>query len=404
MGNACCSSEGGGTTNLPLSHVGGRDPQLDLLEAELLSMRSSRLQHRAAEAGVRQAAIDDALDSEQPQPALVRLILDCARRDASTGDGDGDGGGGAASARVLKLKAELAGLRVGALQKKALAAGVSEEAVDDALDEADPKATLAALILATASTASSGGSEEQAAAAAAAGAQRARVLKLKAELAGLRVGALQKKALAAGVSEEAVDDALEEADPKATLAALILATVPTTASGGSEEQAAAAAQRAQITAALRGGLGTLRVGALQRRAVEGGVDASAIDDALETDNPKMTLVDLVVEAELLAAASGSSEAEPSPASRRAELAMMEPEPKAEGEPVVTYAPAPAPAPAPAKTTANALRPHQGTRAAKKATPQAKKAKKTQMCMPGGKHCMLSCKLGSLYHRCLAALA
>jgi hypothetical protein len=328
MGNACCSSEGGGTTNLPLSHVGGRGPQLDLLEAELLSMRSSRLQQRAAEAGVRQAAIDDALDSEQPQPALVRLILDCARRDAFIGDGDGDGGGGVASARVLKLKAELAGLRVGVLQKKALAAGVSEEAVDDALDEADPKATLSALIL---------------------------------------------------------------------------ATVPTTASGGSEEQAAAAAQRAQITAALRGELGTLRVGALQRRAVEGGVDAGAIDDALETDNPKLTLVDLVVEAELLAAAARSSEAKPSPASRRAELAMMEPEPGAEVEPV-TYAPAPAPAPAPAKTTAKALRPHQGTRAAKKATPQAKKAKKKQMCMPGGKHCMLSCKLGSLYHRCLAALA
>jgi hypothetical protein len=209
--------------------------------------------------------------------------------------------------------------------------------------------------------------------------------------------------LAAGVSEEAVDDALDEADPKATLSALILATVPTTASGGSEEQAAAAAQRAQITAALRGELGTLRVGALQRRAVEGGVDAGAIDDALETDNPKLTLVDLVVEAELLAAAARSSEAKPSPASRRAELAMMEPEPGAEVEPV-TYAPAPAPAPAPAKTTAKALRPHQGTRAAKKATPQAKKAKKKQMCMPGGKHCMLSCKLGSLYHRCLAALA
>ena len=59
------------------------------------------------------------------------------------------GGGGPEQA---ELRAELLGMRLMALQRRAAAEGVSDEAVEDAMDGEDPKAALVALILDTASS------------------------------------------------------------------------------------------------------------------------------------------------------------------------------------------------------------------------------------------------------------
>ena len=49
---------------------------------------------------------------------------------------------------------------------------------------------------------------------------------LKEELAGMKTGALRKRAREVGVGEDAMDDAADEEDPRAALIALIVAASP----------------------------------------------------------------------------------------------------------------------------------------------------------------------------------
>ena len=77
-------------------------------------------------------------------------------------------------------RAELAGLRIGELKKKARAAGVDMIKVEVAIDEADePKAAIVELILEVA------------------------VVAVRAELAQLKLGALRKRAKAVGCATHA---------------------------------------------------------------------------------------------------------------------------------------------------------------------------------------------------------
>eukprot|EP01045_Picozoa_sp_COSAG04_P014482 COSAG04_NODE_1088_length_8335_cov_16.006071_2_plen_1430_part_00 len=119
---------------------------------------------------------------------------------------------------------ELQALRPVALSKRAKAEGVDEELVEEALDSADPKSALIDLILRFSDDEPPGKEEHDP--------------ELRSsELEAMRLKALQARAAAEGIDEDAVDDALEGDNPKAALVALLLEHAAKRASSSGGEDA-----------------------------------------------------------------------------------------------------------------------------------------------------------------------
>jgi hypothetical protein len=117
------------------------------------------------------------------------------------------------SERLLREQLRALGLRE--LRTRARHAGAEEEQLEECLDRADCAAAVIDLLLA---------------------AQRAASTDLQEELSGLRVTALVKRAMGAGVEEQQIDDAMDTHDPKAALIELLLAAgtvAAPTGTGGS---------------------------------------------------------------------------------------------------------------------------------------------------------------------------
>jgi hypothetical protein len=196
---------------------------------------------------------------------------------------------------------ELSGLSVKDLRSRAAAAGVSEDAIEDARDGDDPKKDLIALILA-AQTGSQMSAEE---------------------LSGLSVKDLRSRAAAAGVSEDAIEDARDGDDPKKDLIALILATQSNplaemlaalpmkdlrsraAAAGVNEDAIEEARDGSQpkedlialisgVISTLEAQLATLSVKDLRVRATGAGVSEDTIEDARDGDDPKHDLIALIL--------------------------------------------------------------------------------------------------------------
>ena len=98
------------------------------------------------------------------------------------------------------MEAELRGLKLGALSKRARAAGATHDELDEAQDADDPKAAVITLILQHADP------DRQ----------------LREELRGLKLGALSKRARAAGATHDELDEAQDADNPKAAVIELII--------------------------------------------------------------------------------------------------------------------------------------------------------------------------------------
>ena len=105
------------------------------LRSELQKMKVGALGRRAAEAGVDEAALEEAEESADPKAALVELILQCS-------------GATEADPARAALRAELLRLKLGALGRRAIAEGVDEPLLEEAEDSEDPQAAIIELILA----------------------------------------------------------------------------------------------------------------------------------------------------------------------------------------------------------------------------------------------------------------
>eukprot|EP01047_Picozoa_sp_COSAG01_P050899 COSAG01_NODE_5192_length_4420_cov_38.410553_1_plen_573_part_10 len=155
------------------------------LRAELQALRSRALYRRAEEAGVSEAGLDAAEDGA----AVIELIM--ARHAEQQQQGE---------ERWAPVRSELLALKPRALQKRAEAEGVTEEELDEAADdEAIVALVLRRLQAARSETATQ--AEQQA----------ARREALRAELQALKPRALYKRAEAAGISDEALDAAEDDA-------------------------------------------------------------------------------------------------------------------------------------------------------------------------------------------------
>ena len=113
------------------------DPSSAALREQLQTLRPVALSKRARAEGVGDDLVEEALDSAEPKSALIDLIVRFAEEQALGDDAD--------------LRIELEGMRLAALQARAAAEHIGEDAVDDALEADNPKAALVALIVGHAS-------------------------------------------------------------------------------------------------------------------------------------------------------------------------------------------------------------------------------------------------------------
>eukprot|EP01046_Picozoa_sp_COSAG06_P067124 COSAG06_NODE_17254_length_952_cov_2.200469_1_plen_272_part_10 len=171
-----------------------------------------------------------------------------------------DGGSaGAAGANFQRLRSELEGLKRSELKRRAKSCGASAEDVEEACDAEDSCAAMIALIVAHEPASDIGGA-------------------LRADLESMKISALEKRAAAAGATEEEIAEADDADDPTAAMVALVLShEVPGTG-----------------TAALRAELETLKQGSLVRRAKEAGIDEVLVEEALDTEDPKAALIELIL--------------------------------------------------------------------------------------------------------------
>eukprot|EP01047_Picozoa_sp_COSAG01_P003316 COSAG01_NODE_96_length_26789_cov_36.697089_29_plen_213_part_00 len=143
--------------------------------------------------------LEASLDAAEPRAAFVRLLVGKRER----------------------AWAELEDLRLGALQQRAVAAGVAESELYAALDADAPKQQLISLLLQQPAAGSGG---ERAAATGAHTEVDTAERQLRAELGGLRLGALQRRAATHRPTPSArrLEGCLDSADPRAAMVSLLI--------------------------------------------------------------------------------------------------------------------------------------------------------------------------------------
>jgi hypothetical protein len=315
------------------------------LRAELATLRVSELRRRAVAAGASQAELAEADDADTPKAALVEITISLEMGGGGTSAVGEQLSGGAvaaaaaatAAAAEAALRLELAKVKPSALRRRAIDAGASDEIMSEIEDADDPKAALVAFIV-KAHTEKRPAVDTEAAAVAAAAAAVAVAADaeaaLKSELAKLRPSALRRRAADVGASDDNIDEAEDADDPKAHLIDFIVRTqskaalgVDTAAAGGAAAAAAEAEARREI--ALRAELASLKISALRRRVVDAGALDADMDDLLDADDPKVAMLDFIVNAP--SAAASGAEAAPAAAGAAAEAAAATAAAAAEAE-------------------------------------------------------------------------
>ena len=156
----------------------------------------------------------------------------------------------------------------------ALDAGVPEETLEEATDAADPKEQVVSILLEV---------ERSSNRSTAAGSQ-GMLDALRLELTQLKLSALRKRAMAESVDSQALDEADDSDDPKAAVVALLL-----------EKHRAAGAGAALEQAQLLEELTPMKLSALRKRALAGGVESAAIEAVYDHDDPKEALIELLIQ-------------------------------------------------------------------------------------------------------------
>jgi len=216
--------------------------------------------------------IKEAKDSDSPKEALIELIVAASVPDSTPND-----------ASLQALRDELSGLKPSDLEERALAAGVDEDQIDDAVDGDTPKETLIELIVAAGAYLARGTDEA------------ARTAALRDELATLKPSALRKRAAQDGIDAVKIKEAKDSDSPKDALIELIVAASVTDSTPNDAS-----------LQALRDELSGLKPSELEERALAAGVDEDQIDDAVDGDAPKETLIELIVAAGAATAGAASA--------------------------------------------------------------------------------------------------
>ena len=248
------------------------------LRAELSAMKLSALRKRAVADGVDDAAMEDAADGVGGEEKEVLIALIVSRQKAP----------GAEGVRVTELRAELGSMKLSALRKRAYGVGVDEGAMEAAADGDDEKSEIIALLVAHSSGVDAGSSAvaggvsgDRPGASYTVEAELAETA-LRVELEGLKLKELRQRAKAAGMSASALDSAMDADEPAESLRSFLI-----------EQHTADAGRRAGETS-LRQELQGLGLKALRRRAKDAGATAEELIDAMDADEPKDAVVELLL--------------------------------------------------------------------------------------------------------------
>eukprot|EP01052_Picozoa_sp_SAG31_P018719 SAG31_NODE_1338_length_8731_cov_14.189643_1_plen_1748_part_10 len=231
------------------------------LQQELQGLRLKELRKRAREAGIDADELEDARDADDPKAAVIELLMSHVETSAPEVDND------------TALRQELEGLRLKELRTRAREAGVDADELEEAIDADDPKAAVIALLMAY-DEASAPVSGNDAA--------------LRQELEGLRLKELRRRAREAGIDADELEDAIDADDPKAAVIELLMSHVETSA------------PEVDNDTALRQELEGLRLKELRKRAIENGLDADELEEAIDADDPKAAVIQLLLAHEQVA--------------------------------------------------------------------------------------------------------
>jgi lambda repressor-like predicted transcriptional regulator len=219
--------------------------------------------------------------------------------------------GGAAHQQAQPLR-ELGALRLTQLMSEAEARGVAAHEIEDAEDSEDPKAALIGLILLRAKACAPELSPALAA--------------LRRDLRGLKRSEMKKRARAAQVDPARLAQA-EDCEDSALALGLMIDLICERAAQA-EQSLAPADVRApghRVTA-LRAELESMKLSEVKRRARSAGAEEPVLEQAIDSDSPKLALIELVLanEVQVTAPVGGAkAEAEASSAAAlRAELERM----------------------------------------------------------------------------------
>ncbi len=171
------------------------------LMAELKGMKPSKLRKRAREAGATDEEINVAADADQPLTAFVQLVARYEQNEDKV------------EQTKAVLTSELQAMKPSARRNRAVAAGVSLDSIETAMDADDPVAAFVELLLAHDAPSETPGTT----------AETARTAAFREELTGLRVGDLMRRVVSEGVNSDALEAAMDSADPKNGLIELLVA-------------------------------------------------------------------------------------------------------------------------------------------------------------------------------------
>jgi hypothetical protein len=209
----------------------GEANEMTGLRRELEQLKFSALKKRAVAAGVCGEDLEKAEDSDTPKAALLEVLvhIEKARLEAGESVAVSDAMGIASKpmqAALEALRQELGGLKMSALKKRALAAGVGEEELDDTADSDNPKGAVVGILIgaerAALEAAHLAAAEAKASAAAVAKSAQQRLAAARQDLLALRASDVRKRARARGVGDEALDEAEDAPNPRVAIVDLIM--------------------------------------------------------------------------------------------------------------------------------------------------------------------------------------
>eukprot|EP01052_Picozoa_sp_SAG31_P043431 SAG31_NODE_7230_length_1748_cov_21.537902_1_plen_380_part_10 len=178
------------------------------LRDELGRLKPSALRKRARELGLDEERVDEAEDSDDPRAVLIDLLVSAAlsREPAASEPAPDD------VARSV-LRSQLQELKISALRKRARELGCDEQKVDAAGDSDDPHTALIDLLVSASSTAEEQGPIER---------NERTVAALRQELLCLTLKQLKSCARELGVSEKALEDAEDNDEVHSAVAELCI--------------------------------------------------------------------------------------------------------------------------------------------------------------------------------------
>ena len=269
-----------------------------LLVDELTPLKMSELRKRAVGiSGIDPEAIEEARDDENPRAALIKLVVAHAP-DLQESD----------ELSRERARGELAELKMPELRRRAASAGIEVGAIEVVRDDPNPRSTLVELIMGSRMlTGREDAAREE-------GSRLHEVARLhevqqRALLSRLKMSELRKRAAGVGIDAEALNEAMDEDDPRRAFTALLVTAAEHARRQAAAEQAsqqasqqtkvtaelAAAEREAGWQAALRAEVAPLKFSVLRKRALSVS-SADAIEEAEDEDQPKVALVELIVAA------------------------------------------------------------------------------------------------------------